>query len=64
MFILRKNNFELELEFYHKILALYLHNTLTAVAVVHIADYEVNLIFFMMCIVRNFKWKKEEKTNP
>ena len=67
LFLSRKINFEWESEFYQKILAPYLHNTLTAVAFVHVADYEVNLIFIVfliMCKVRNFKWKKEEKTNP
>jgi hypothetical protein len=47
LFLLRKNNFEGEFEIYHKILDLYLHSTLIAVAVLHVADYEVNLIFFV-----------------
>lgn len=64
LFLLRKNNFEREFESYHKILPLYLHNTLTAVAIVLVADYEVKLIIFVLFIlstVRDFKWKKNQK---
>jgi hypothetical protein len=36
----------MRIRIFHKIIALYLQNTLTAVAIVHVADYEVNLIIF------------------
>lgn len=46
MFSLRKNNIEWEFETYHKILPLYLYKTLTAVVIVNVTDYEVNMIIF------------------